>query len=77
MGKQRHGCDAGVSFTAAGVIVAFDPHAALALGAKSMSAPVELCAVTAFCAVISSVIVEERRIRPGDPDPVAAYSIES
>ena len=62
---------AGVSFTVAGVIVAIHPHAVDALAAKSIGAPVEICAVTAFCAVISSVIVEEGRIRPDDPDPIS------
>jgi len=62
----------------AGLIVAVHPHAVAALAAKSIGVPVEICAVTAFCAVISSVIVEERRIRSDDPvksenpNPVAA-----
>ena len=66
---------AGVSFTVAGVIVAFHPHAIDALAAKSIGAPVEICAVTAFCAVISSVIVEERRQPPAAATPEVAESV--
>ena len=56
---------AGVSFAVAGVIVAIHPDAVLALASKSIGAPVEICAVTAFCAAVSSIIVEERR-QPSD-----------
>jgi arabinofuranan 3-O-arabinosyltransferase len=55
---------AGISFTVAGVMVAIHPHAILALAAKSIGAPVEICAVTALCAAVSAVIVEERREPP-------------
>ncbi len=55
---------AGVSFTVAGVIVAIHPNALAAIAARSIDAPVEILAMTAFCAVISSVIVEEGRILP-------------
>jgi arabinofuranan 3-O-arabinosyltransferase len=68
---------AGVGFTVAGVIVAIHPHAVDALAAKSIGVPVEICAVTAFCGVISSVIVEERRQRLDDPDPETASSTKS
>jgi hypothetical protein len=69
---------AGVSFAAAGVIVAIHPLAVAAIAARSITAPVEICAMTALCAVISSVVVEEGRMPPHDPDrpenldPVAA-----
>jgi arabinofuranan 3-O-arabinosyltransferase len=66
---------AGVSFSLAGVIVAIQPHALLALAAKSIGAPVEILAVTAFCAAISSVIVEERRQPPAAPSPQVAESV--
>lgn len=52
---------AAVSFSLAGVIVAIHPHAVLALASKSIGAPAEICAVTAFCAAVCSVVVEERR----------------
>ena len=54
----------------AGVIVAIHPNAVAAIAAKSIGAPVEILAMTAFCAVISSVIVEEGRIVPLTDDPV-------
>ncbi len=54
---------AGLSFSLAGVIVAIDPEAVLALGARSIGWPVEVCAVTALCATLSCVIVEEGRRR--------------
>ena len=60
---------AGVSFSLAGVIVAIHPDVVAALASRSIGAPVEICAVTALCAALSSVIVGERR-RP----PVASSS---
>jgi arabinofuranan 3-O-arabinosyltransferase len=69
---------AGVSFTVAGVIVAIHPDAVDAIAGRSISAFVEICAMTAFCAVISSVIVEEGQtlphhpVRPENPGPVDA-----
>jgi arabinofuranan 3-O-arabinosyltransferase len=65
---------AGVSFSLAGIIVALHPHAELALAAKSIGAPVEICAVTALCAAISAVVVEERRQPPAAPSPELAES---
>ena len=58
---------AGVSFSLAGVIVAINPDPFAALAAGSIGAPVEICAVTALCAAVCSVIVEERRQPPAGP----------
>ena len=66
---------AGVSFGLAGVLVAIQPHALLALVAKSIGAPVEILAVTAFCAAISAVIVEERRQPPAALSSQVAESV--
>ena len=66
---------AGVSFSLAGVIVAIHPDAIAALAAKSIGAPVEICAVTAFCAAVSSVIVEERQQPPAAPSSEVAESV--
>ena len=65
---------AGLSFTVAGVIVAIHPDAAAALASRSIGAPVEILAVTAFCAAVSSVIVEERRQPLATPPPETAES---
>jgi arabinofuranan 3-O-arabinosyltransferase len=58
---------AGVSFSLAGVIVAIHPHAALALVSRSIGAPVEIFAMTAFCAAVCSVVVEEKRQLSSSP----------
>ena len=66
---------AGLSFSLGGVIVAIHPDAVAALASRSIGAPVEICAVTALCAAVSSVIVEERRPRPAAPSSEVAESV--
>jgi arabinofuranan 3-O-arabinosyltransferase len=50
----------GATFAAAGVIVAVHPVPVIAASGGAFGAPVQILAVAALCAVLSSVIVEER-----------------
>ena len=65
----------GAAFATAGIIVALHPNPTLALTARAVGAPAEICSVVALCAVLCAVVVEERR-RPADqaPSPEADVS---
>jgi arabinofuranan 3-O-arabinosyltransferase len=52
----------GAAFATAGIITAWHPNAIAALSAKAIGAPAETLSVVALCAILSSVIVEERQL---------------
>jgi arabinofuranan 3-O-arabinosyltransferase len=66
----------GVAFVTAGIIVASHPNALLGLGARAIGAPAEIFSTLALCAVLSSVIVGERRLSSDGSSSTADESLD-
>ncbi len=63
---------AGGAFAVAGIAVAADPSIVPGRNLGAFGAPAQIASIIALCAVLSVVIVEERRQPKADPDPPVA-----